>query len=186
MGNAIAHTVSSYEFLVFSVNSLLSLSRSRWFHLVPGGSNSFKVVLACSSWFQVVSTYFSLFLVLVCTLQDTCAAFLLFLSVKIMRSRDCSSMPVYTNWKVIEWLQSFWMKVSFLMNITFLNEFKKDLMNTSCWVSDSLPRLPLSQLFWRKSRPTKVSNVFNTAPYFYNSISLILNVFAWQLNNRAH
>ena len=49
------HAVSSYEFLVFYVNSLLSLSRSRWFHLVPGGFNSFQVVPACSGQFHLIS-----------------------------------------------------------------------------------------------------------------------------------
>ena len=37
------------------------------------------------------------------SLQDTCATFLLFLYVEIMRSRGCPVKPLYTNWKVIEW-----------------------------------------------------------------------------------
>ena len=81
----------------FLCQSLLSLSRSRWFYLVPDGSSLFQVVPACSSQFQVFSTHLKLFLVLACTLQDTCAAFLLFLQVEIMRSHDCPSMSVYTN-----------------------------------------------------------------------------------------
>ena len=57
LGNAIARTVSSYEFLVFCVNSLLSLSRSRWFHLVLGSSNSFQVVPGSSYLFQLVPCF---------------------------------------------------------------------------------------------------------------------------------
>ena len=75
----------THSFFLFCVNWLLGLSRSRWLHLFPGGSNSFQVVvLTSSSWFEVVPTYISLFLVSVRTLQDMYAAILLFLKVEII------------------------------------------------------------------------------------------------------
>ena len=38
LGNCVARTVSSYEFLDFCVSSLLNPSQFRWFQLVPDGS----------------------------------------------------------------------------------------------------------------------------------------------------
>ena len=43
LGNVVARTVSSYEFLVFCLSSLLSPCCHRWFHLVPGSSSSFLI-----------------------------------------------------------------------------------------------------------------------------------------------
>ena len=63
LGNVIGCTVSSYEFPVFCVGSLLNSSCYKWFHLVRvvlGGSSSFQIVKSCSKWFQLVlcfSTY---------------------------------------------------------------------------------------------------------------------------------
>ena len=76
LGNAIACTVFSYEFLVFCTNLLLSLSLSKWF---SPSFRWFQFVPGSYSWFQVVPTHFRLFLTLVCALQDMCAAFLLLL-----------------------------------------------------------------------------------------------------------
>ena len=53
ISNDITHIVSSYEFLVFCISSLLVPSRVRWFQLIPGSSSSFQVVPAWPS-FQYV------------------------------------------------------------------------------------------------------------------------------------
>ena len=50
----VLHTVSSYDFLVFCVSSLLSPSRSNRFQLVPGSSSLFQVVSVLSIWFKLV------------------------------------------------------------------------------------------------------------------------------------
>ena len=62
LDNGVGSAVSSYEFLVFCVSSLLSPSHYRMFQLVPGSSRPFQLVpddsACCSS-----------FLVLVCTVK---------------------------------------------------------------------------------------------------------------------
>ena len=47
LADNIAHTVSTYEFIVFCVSSL-------WSDLVSVGSSFFQVVPTCSRWFQFV------------------------------------------------------------------------------------------------------------------------------------
>ena len=49
--------------------------------------------------------------------QDMCDIFLLFLQVEIMQSGEFPTMPVYTNYKVIE------MNVKFLHENKLLNEY---------------------------------------------------------------
>ena len=47
----------SWNFLFFRVSSLLSPSRYRWFHLVPGGSSWFKLIPGGSGLFQLVPRF---------------------------------------------------------------------------------------------------------------------------------
>ena len=56
----IARSVSPMSFKFCCVSSLLSASRYRWFHLVPGDSSSLQVVPACFSSFPVLVYTWSL------------------------------------------------------------------------------------------------------------------------------
>ena len=99
LGNAYVCTVSSYEFLVF-LCQFVAESRCRWFHLVPGGFNSFQVLPACSNWFQVVNSF---------------------------QLNPCFSMyatGLVRHYAPIFGLKSYWMNIKFLNENNFLNETK--------------------------------------------------------------
>ena len=121
MGNANARIVSSYEFLVSCVKLLLSLSRSRWFQFVPGISSLFQLVPGSSNSFQLVH-HFSTY------------------ATRHVRRLS----PIFVGWNqaitglsfltCIYELKSFWRKISFWMNMLFLNQTKNSEWTWTFWM----------------------------------------------------
>ena len=124
LDNGVGSAVSSYEFLVFCVSSLLSPSHYRMFQLVPGSSRPFQLVpddsACCSS-----------FLVLVCTVKKThSSVFVIYcISKGLLLVFGVGSSRVFAPWYFWCYLFGNFLKVSMqnyaklFMKLTYLSIF---------------------------------------------------------------
>ena len=128
MDNSIARMASSYEFLVFlcqfvaeSISFQVVLPCSRWLQFVPGSSSLFQLVPGIFNSFKLVPCF---------SMYGT------------RHTRRLS--PIFVGWNhAITWLsihiciyelKSYWMKISFWMNITILNETKLFEWTWNFWI----------------------------------------------------
>ena len=125
LDNGVASTVSSYEFLVFCVSSLLSPSHCRRFQLVPGSSRLFQLVPDGSSLFQLVPR-FSMY-----GEKNTSSVFVICcISKEVLLVFGVESPRVVARW--FYWCYLFGNRGNYEINIGFW-KFLCKIMSKSLW-----------------------------------------------------